>query len=107
MIPGVKNFDPYTSYNPLRSLRSLRKVARRIKTRALRANGTATAAMTRTIYKDGSTPTRLHWLGFLAGFVLGLLTFGCDDGDQERRIVQRHDVVSTAPADTRAVDNAD
>jgi hypothetical protein len=74
MMAPVKNFDPYTATNGLHSLRSLRKFARRIKTRALRAGVL------------GCVLTAVVMLWALAA---------CEEGDVHSAVVQRHETVTT------------
>ncbi len=82
MKPPIKNFDPYTGPNGLHSLRSLRKFARRIKTRVLRTAqiGCAVSALA-MIWSLGA----------------------CEDDDEARTVVQRHDTVDTGPVDASRV----
>ncbi len=79
MMSPIKNFDPYTAPNGLHSLRSLRKFARRIKTRALRA-------------------VEAH---AMSAFWLAVLLVGCETPDDHRTVVQRHDTVETSPREVQ------
>lgn len=78
MKSPIINFDPYTAPNGLHSLRSLRKFARRIKTRALRAGVLLVAPVALLFYP-----------------------VGCEPPDDRRTVVQRHGTVETSPVEVR------
>lgn len=93
MMPPIKNFDPYTASRPLQSPGSLRNLARRIKTRALRAVGHAG----RFLSAAGKVlvVAALFWPLWLA-IDCAILASACDDDHSARVTMPQRDATTHA-----------
>jgi hypothetical protein len=99
MMSPIKNFDPNTDPIELQSQGSLRTIARRIKTRALRAAGQACSLVARLV--GGACALVLIAAAVVAWPLLiavecAVLASACDDGHRARVTMPRQDATTHA-----------